>query len=230
MKSLSNENKAIENMFSQISTNYDKLNHLLSFGIDRLWRKRLIDKIPSDAERILDLATGTADVALEISKSFNSLIIGADISLSMLKIAKRKDKNGNIQFINAQAEYLPFTDGSFDAVTISFGLRNIPEREKALREMKRVLKNDGILLILEFSHINNILWRGIFELYFLKILPYIGNKISKHHFAYYYLPQTVMKFPAPEGLSDILRDAGFSNVCYDRILGGVAAIHSARSH
>jgi len=228
MRSLSEENKAIENMFSEISSSYDRLNHLLSFGIDRLWRKRLIDKIPATSKKILDLATGTADVALEISKNFNALIVGADLSLSMLKIAKKKIGNNNIHLINAQAEYLPFANSSFDVITIAFGLRNIPKREQALKEMKRVLKKNGVLLILEFSHINNGLWRAIFEFYFLKILPFIGNKISNHKFAYNYLPQTVIKFPDVGVLSDILKNIGFSRVDYERILGGVAAIHYAR--
>ncbi len=228
MRSLSEENKAIENMFSEISSSYDRLNHLLSFGIDRLWRRRLIDKIPATSKKILDLATGTADVALEISKNFNALIVGADLSLSMLKIAKKKTGNNNIHLINAQAEYLPFANSSFDAITIAFGLRNIPKREQALKEMKRVLKKNGVLLILEFSHINNRLWRAIFEFYFLKILPFIGNKISNHKFAYNYLPQTVIKFPDVGVLSDILKNIGFSRVDYERILGGVAAIHCAR--
>ena len=227
MRSLSDKNRSIEAMFSNISPHYDALNHLLSLGIDKYWRKRLIDKIPDEAERILDIATGTGDVALKTSKKHKNLIVGLDISLPMLQAAARKDKNHNIHLINAQAEYLPFRDSSFDIVTIAFGIRNVPDKIKALNEMKRVIKNRGKLLILEFSHIRNIIWRSVFEFYFTRILPFIGNKISRNNSAYSYLPESVLNFPTCENFAELLIGAGFANVSYDIFLGGIAAIHTA---
>ncbi len=228
MKSLSEKNRSIEAMFSDISPRYDSLNHLLSLGIDKYWRKRLIDKIPDKTEKILDIATGTGDVALQTFKRHKkSLIVGVDISLPMLQAAARKDKNRHIHLINAQAEYLPFKNDSFDVATIAFGIRNVPDKAKALNEMRRIIKNKGKLLILEFSHIQNIIWRSVFEFYFTKILPFIGNKISKNNSAYNYLPESVHDFPTCEDFAEMLFSAGFVNIGYEIFLGGIAAIHSA---
>ncbi len=228
MKSLSEKNRSIEAMFSDISPRYDSLNHLLSLGIDKYWRKRLIDKIPDETEKILDIATGTGDVALQTFKRHKkSLIVGVDISLPMLQAAAGKDKNHHMHLINAQAEYLPFKNDSFDVAAIAFGIRNVPDKAKALNEMRRVIKDKGKLLILEFSHIRNIMWRSVFEFYFTKILPFIGSKISKNNSAYSYLPESVHDFPTCEDFAKMLFSAGFINIGYEIFLGGIAAIHSA---
>ncbi len=208
--------KKIQKMFSEISDKYDFLNHFLSFGQDFCWRKKvanIVKNIPND--NILDVACGTGDLAIEIKKKVDKNIIGVDFCFEMLKIAKKKTEELN--FINGDATDLPLKDNSFDVLTIAFGIRNIPERKKALKEFYRVLKKKGYLVILEFSIPDNFLFRFYFE----KVLPFLGGIFSKKE-AYKYLPDSVKRFPSVNNFKKEIRDSGFSKIeIYSLSLGTV---------
>lgn len=242
MVNLSKEIGKISSMFNEIAADYDKLNHILSLGIDVLWRKKLVRKLknilysnPSDSKvkNALDIACGTGDLSFELCKN-NISTIGIDISSGMLAIAEKKklklEKKGyqnTANFILASAEAIPFKESSFDAVTISFGIRNFDNRSHCLKEIYRVLNSNGQLMILEFAEPKNILWKAIFNIYFLKITPIIGRVISKNKNAYTYLPTSVKKFPKYENFCKELIKTGFKNVKYESFSGGVAVLYEA---
>ncbi len=199
--------KKIQEMFSEISDKYDFLNHFLSFGQDIYWRKKvanIVKKIPNN-DKVVDVACGTGDLAIEINKKINKNITGIDFCYEMLKIAKKKTKE--LTFINGDATNLPLKDNSFDILTIAFGIRNIPERKKALKEFYRVLKKKGNLIILEFSIPDNFLFRFYFE----KVLPFLGGIFSKKE-AYKYLPDSVKKFPSVSNFIKEINEIGFSRI------------------
>ena len=201
------KSKKIQEMFSEISDKYDFLNHFLSFGQDIYWRKKvanIIKNIPNN-DKVIDVACGTGDLAIEINKKINKNITGIDFCYEMLKIAKKKTKE--LTFINGDATNLPLKDNSFDILTIAFGIRNIPERKKALKEFYRVLKKKGYLIILEFSIPDNFLFRFYFE----KVLPFLGGIFSKKE-AYKYLPDSVKKFPSVSNFIKEINEIGFSRI------------------
>lgn len=214
-------------MFSYISKTYDLLNHVLSFNIDKSWRKTAISYI--DGNNILDVATGTADVALAIHKANpKKNIIGADISIGMLQIAQKKTKGiNNINLICADALSLPFSDNSFDNVIISFGIRNIKNRIQALYEFKRVLKPSGKLLVLEFSKPKNPIINAAYIFYKDYCLPEIAGFFSNNKKAYEYLSKTIRYFPNPEFLSDAMLQVGFRRVDVRLLSFGIACLHIA---
>ncbi len=202
-----NKSKKIQEMFSEISDKYDFLNHFLSFGQDIYWRKKvanIVKKIPNN-DKVVDVACGTGDLAIEINKKINKNITGIDFCYEMLKIAKKKTKE--LTFVNGDATNLPLKDNSFDILTIAFGIRNIPERKKALKEFYRVLKKKGCLIILEFSIPDNFLFRFYFE----KVLPFLGGIFSKRE-AYKYLPDSVKKFPSVSNFIKEIDEIGFSSI------------------
>lgn len=228
------ETNKIQSLFDSIAGDYDRLNHLLSLGIDRTWRRRALKQITDgeDAKRILDIACGTGDFSIEIAKhsSPETSVTGLDLSEGMLKVMKQKiHKAGLEDRIAAEqgnSERMRFDDGTFDRVTIAFGIRNFQDREKALKEILRVLKEGGRLVILELSVPSNAVFRWFYCLYFTKILPLIGGWISGDKAAYRYLPASVLKFPGKEEWMEIMRNCGFSNVAHKAFTFGICRMYT----
>jgi len=222
---------SIERMFSAIAPRYDLLNRVLSAGRDRIWRREAIRATGLPASgRLLDVCTGTADMALEAARQFpGARIAGVDFSAPMVALGRHKVRrvglSDRIQLGVAPAEALPFPDDSFDAVTVAFGLRNIPDRQRGLAEMHRVLRPDGRAVVLEFTTPPGRLFRAIYLWYFRRVLPAIGRLISGHHSAYSYLPASVAEFPPPEELSARMREVGFRDVTHRLLTAGIVAIH-----
>jgi len=222
----------VKNMFDDIAYRYDFLNHFLSLNIDYLWRKKLISILrPLKPEFILDVATGTADLAIEACNIKPKKIIGIDISDGMLKIAQKKisDKklDGIIELVNADSENIPLEDDKFDACMVAFGVRNFENLKLGLQEMSRVLKPGGILLILEFSKPVSFPVKQIYHFYFKHILPVLGKIISKNKNAYLYLPESVNAFPDGDNFIKILEDVGFVDVRLKRLSFGISTIYTA---
>jgi len=222
----------VESMFDSIAWRYDFLNHFLSFGIDRLWRRRVIRIISRHYQNpeILDVATGTGDLAIT-AMTINPLkITGIDISLNMLEIGKEKVRkkgfSGKIELIQGDSEKIPFGDNSFDVSMVAFGVRNFADPLKGLTEMRRVIRSTGMILVLEFSKPSGFLFRRIYNFYFRNILPFVGRLFSKDKAAYSYLPDSVNKFPDNEAFLKLLTDAGFSDTSQTKLTGGVASIYT----
>lgn len=218
-------------MFDSIAPVYDRLNHLLSFGVDRLWRRRLVSSVvsfcggSSSGIKVLDVACGTGDVSISLSrKGFD--VIGTDISEKMLAIAGKKASG--ICFMYGDASCLPFEDGTFDAVTIAFGIRNFDKRSVCIHELLRVLKDGGMLAIAEFSIPRNRLWRGVYSFYFRRILPSVGRAVSKQAYAYTYLPESSFDFPSPDKFCAELEEGGFTDVKARSMTGGVSYLYVGR--
>lgn len=220
----------VEEMFDNISPKYDLLNHLLSVNIDKLWRKNAVRKLKTSQPRhVLDVATGTGDFALAISKLSNVKITGIDISEGMLAVGRKKiEKEGlsnSIELLKADSEQLPFNQGHFDAATVGFGVRNFENLNKGLSEIFRVLKPGGVFYVLEFSKPEKAPFKQIYYFYFTKILPLIGRLISKDSNAYTYLPESVNEFPDGDRFLNILADIGFVHgKCFKQTFG-VASIY-----
>jgi demethylmenaquinone methyltransferase/2-methoxy-6-polyprenyl-1,4-benzoquinol methylase len=218
-------------MFSAIAPRYDLLNRMLRAGRDRAWRRAAVSATALPREGILlDVCTGTADMALEAARRFpDARIVGVDFSRAMIALGAAKIERarlaGRVQLQVAPAEALPFPDGSFDSVTVAFGLRNVPDRPRGLREMRRVLRPGGRAVVLEFTTPPFPLFRGLYLWYFHRVLPWIGRIVSGHPTAYSYLPASVADFPSPEGLAAWMRSAGFAEVSYRLMTGGIVAIH-----
>ncbi len=229
-----NRGIAVERMFSAIAPRYDFLNRLLSAGRDRAWRRDAVaaTALP-DGGRLLDVCTGTADMALEAARQYPDVqIVGVDFSRPMIALGEAKVARARladrIRLQVAPAEALPFPDESFDAATVAFGLRNLPDRQRGLREMCRVVRPGGRAVILEFTTPPGRLFRCVYLWYFHQMLPWIGRVVSGHPSAYSYLPASVADFPSPEGLVSWMRDAGFFEVSYRLLTGGIVAIHVGR--
>jgi len=226
MYELSEKNKKISEMFSDIAPTYDFLNHYLSFNIDRIWRKKSVSL--TKGNRILDVATGTCDVALEILKQRpDGYVVGVDLSYGMLISGKTKIKGKNIELVCAPAENLPFKDESFDSIIISFGIRNIPDKISALYEFKRVLKRGGKLVILEFNKPVYYSFGKLYDFYSTKLLPFFGKIISGHGSAYSYLPTSIKYFPDVEFLKSMIERVGFERVEYMPLTFGISFVHTA---
>ncbi|MDA8428844.1 MAG: bifunctional demethylmenaquinone methyltransferase/2-methoxy-6-polyprenyl-1,4-benzoquinol methylase UbiE [Geobacteraceae bacterium] len=231
MFKLSDKGEKIQQMFGTIAPRYDFLNRMLSFGIDRRWRKKAVKLITCrEGARILDVATGTGDVALEIARSTPASvkITGADfckemVDLGQIKVAQ-SPYAGRIDFRVAPCEDLPFPDNTFDAVTIAFGIRNVVDRKLGLAEMWRVLRPGGRMIILEFSTPRSHLFRQIYYFYFRRLLPMIGGLFSKYN-AYKYLPDSVLEFPSHEEFAATIEDAGFRSVHIKELTFGIASIY-----
>lgn len=222
---------AVERMFSAIAPRYDLLNRLLSAGRDRIWRREAIRAtgLPA-AGRLLDVCTGTADMALEAARQFPAATIaGVDFSAPMVDLGRRKVAGAHVadrvHLSVAPAEALPFGDQSFDGASVAFGLRNVPDRRQALAEMHRVLRPGGRAVVLEFTTPPGRLFRRIYLWYFHRVLPVIGGFISGHGSAYAYLPASVREFPPPNELAAWMAEAGFRDVSYRLLTGGIVAIH-----
>lgn len=235
VKPYSNEGEKreqVEVMFDNIAKEYDRYNYLASFNIDRIWRKRAISSLkPFAPRRILDIATGTGDLALLINKRLKpETVIGCDISEGMMQVAREKcRKRGvtNIRFEKEDCTALSYADNSFDAVTSSFGVRNFQELEKALGEMQRVLCPGGHLVILELSSPTHFPMKQLFPIYAKYVMPTLGRIFSKDTKAYEYLPESIAAFPQGEVMQKIIRNAGFSKVEFRRFTGGVCTFYLA---
>ena len=219
--------KYVKEMFNDISKTYDLINILSSFGVDRYWRYRLINKIKlKSSQHLLDVATGTGDVAFGFLKKYNVSVTGIDIAKNMIELSKKKalKYSGNINFIEGDAEDMKFKDLSFDALTISFGFRNLGSYDKALSEFYRVLKNNRKLAILEFSKPTSKWFAPIFKFYFNKIVPRIGSLLSRKD-AYLYLPESVDYFLTREDVCKKMKSAGFKNIIYKDYTFGIATLY-----
>lgn len=225
----------IRNLFNSIAGDYDKLNHILSLGVDKTWRKRAIKYIVEDRpQQILDIACGTGDFSLEIARKScpETKITGLDLSEGMLEVMDRKVAAAGLQqrIVTCQgnSEQMDFDDASFDRVTIAFGIRNFEHRKTALKEILRVLKPGGALVILELSVPSNPVFRWFYELYFTKILPLIGGAVSGDKAAYSYLPASVIKFPGKQEWMATMRDCGYNDVMHKAYTFGICRLYVGR--
>jgi len=218
-------------MFNDISGRYDFLNHFLSLGVDYSWRRKFVDQLSLyKPQRILDVATGTGDLALLISTLEPEHVTGIDIAGNMLAIAKQKATQKHLQeritFEEGDAEDLHFPDEVFDAVTVAFGVRNFEDMERGLSEMRRVMKTGGVMMILEFSHPASLPWKQLYGFYSKHMIPFIGKMVSRNTQAYTYLPESVSAFPSRKDFLDILEKAGMKNVSQRVLTFGVATIYT----
>lgn len=224
----------VEQMFDHIAPTYDTLNHTLSAGIDRYWRRKAIRRLrEAQPQKVLDIATGTGDFALLIDRLLMPKeIVGIDLSEGMMKIAREKAKaskgTATFRFLKEDCAQLSFEEGSFDAATVAFGVRNFEELDKALKEVHRVLKQDGQFVILELSTPVHFPMKQLFACYSRWILPFIGRCISKDAAAYTYLPKSIEAFPQGEVMQGILQQAGFREVTFERLTGGICTMYIAR--
>lgn len=222
----------VTQMFDTISHEYDGLNRVISFGIDVKWRKRVVDIVTEhQPDNILDIATGTGDLAINLSQTNAKEIIGLDISDGMLEVGRQKIKtknlNNTISMVTGDSEDLPFDDNTFDAITVAFGIRNFENLEKGLSEILRVLKPNGIFVILETSVPTNSIYKLGYNIYSKWMLPIIGRLFSKDKVAYKYLSESASVFPYGEALNNILKKIGFINVEDLPQTMGVATIYKA---
>ena len=224
--------RAVKEMFAGIAGKYDLLNHVLSLNIDRSWRRKvrrlLGDVLARPNALVLDVACGTGDLSIELQRGSAARVIGTDFCRPMLTIATRKSQldDLNIPYVEADAMKLSFPDDTFDAATIAFGLRNLPNYEDGLRELSRVLKPGGKLVILECSHPRMPVFRELYDFYFNTVLPKIGGLVSGSRAAYTYLPNSVAKFPDQKTLASMMENSGFGDIRFQNLTGGVAALHS----
>lgn len=222
----------VAKMFDTISGNYDNLNRVISFGIDVKWRKKVLKMVSkSNPKTILDIATGTGDLAILMAETNAEKIIGLDISSGMLEVGKKKIASKNlsntIEMVLADSENMPFEDNYFDAITVAFGVRNFENLEKGLTEILRVLKPNGLFVILETSVPDKTPYKQGYNFYSKNILPVIGQLFSKDNVAYGYLSESAAAFPYGEALNNILRKTGFIDVVALPQTFGVATIYSA---
>lgn len=222
----------IEDMFDNIAPRYDMLNRVLSLRIDILWRDVLVKWLKKDEPKlVLDVATGTGDLAIAIQKGTEARVMGLDLSQQMLNVGiekvKRLGLEEKISMQKGDAENLPFEDNKFDAVSVAFGVRNFENLEKGIKELRRVVKNGANVYILEFSKIEGFL-SPFYLFYFKYILPFIGRLVSKDNRAYTYLPDSVNAFPYGEKMKNILLNVGFSEVEYKKLSLGIATIYKAK--
>jgi len=223
--------KEVEDMFDNIAPKYDLLNHVLSMKIDVLWRNTLVKWMSADQPKlVLDVATGTGDLAIAVQKGTGAKMVGLDLSQQMLNVGIEKIKKINltdqIEMIKGDAENLPFESNKFDAVSVAFGVRNFEKLDKGLAELKRVVKENKSVYILEFSKVEGVL-APFYMFYFKNVLPQIGKLVSKDTRAYTYLPDSVNAFPYGEKMKQILLNVGFRTVEYKKLSLGIATIYKA---
>jgi demethylmenaquinone methyltransferase/2-methoxy-6-polyprenyl-1,4-benzoquinol methylase len=221
-------------MFGRVAPRYDLANHLLSFNIDRYWRARTVARVRAPLQapgaRALDLCCGTGDLLLALEADRGDGVWGSDFCHPMLtaaagKIARRRFRS---RLFESDALRLPVRDGSFDLVTVAFGFRNLANYAEGLAEMRRVLRPAGVAAILEFSQPPNPLFAALYNVYSRRVLPMLGGALSGSKDAYTYLPESVRKFPSAEELARNMRDAGFAQVTFERMTGGIVCLHLGR--
>lgn len=225
----------VQRMFAGIAPKYDLLNHLLSFNIDRGWRRLLVERLTPVLQqpnsKVLDLCCGTGDVLLDLQASAETRILGADFCHPMLVSAKTKAQRKGFRapLFEADALALPVADKSLDAISIAFGFRNLANYEGGLKELHRVLRTGGTLAILEFSHPPGLITRAGYGIYSRLILPAVGTLVSGSREAYTYLPDSIRKFPNAALLAEMMRDAGFQETTFELLTGGIAALHIGKA-
>lgn len=233
-RTVEKEEKAglVANVFHSVASKYDLMNDLMSFGIHRIWKRFTIEASGVRRnQRVLDLAGGTGDLTAKFSRLVGEKgeVVLADINDSMLKMGREKLRDlgivGNVNYVQANAEELPFPDNYFDCITISFGLRNVTDKDKALRSMFRVLKPGGRLLVLEFSKPVIEPLNKAYDAYSFHILPRIGHAIVNDPESYRYLAESIRMHPNQETLKGMMENAGFEQVSYDNMTGGIVALH-----
>jgi demethylmenaquinone methyltransferase/2-methoxy-6-polyprenyl-1,4-benzoquinol methylase len=220
----------VRTVFEQIAPRYDLLNHLLSFNIDRLWRRRalrMLEWARTPDGHFLDLCAGTLDVGAELSRQrgFRGFIVGADFALPMLQAGVGKAPATVLAPVGADAQQLPLADGSMEGATVAFGIRNVASLDATLAEVHRVLAPGARFVILEFTTPRSRLVRTVYQFYFHRLLPTIGGLISGHRSAYEYLPKSVAHFPPEAELARRMTEAGFTGVRWESLTFGIAAIH-----
>lgn len=220
----------VEQMFDNISGKYDFLNHFLSFGIDKIWRRKAVNMLEAQApKKILDIATGTGDFAISMLRLHPEKIVGLDLSNGMLEVGRKKIAQkgwqDRIQMVQGDSEDLPFEDNTFDAITVAFGVRNFENLRAGLSEMLRVANPGAKIVILEFSKPTKFPIKQVFGIYSKKVIPFLGEKISKDRQAYAYLPESVAAFPEGEDFLRILDELGYRNTGQKRLSGGIATIY-----
>lgn len=234
VKPYGNEDKSkkeeVAEMFNNISKKYDFLNHFLSVGIDKIWRKKAVAQLKDiQPKKLLDLATGTGDFALSLLKLKPTEIIGMDISKGMLEVGRKKMKEKKVDHIISMqlgdSENLPFEDGYFDGLTVGFGVRNYENLEKGLSEMLRVLRTGGKAVILEFSKPKKFPVKQYYKFHSKYLIPFFGKLISKDNRAYTYLPDSIQAFPEGKNFEAILKKVGYTNVKSILVSGGIATIY-----
>jgi demethylmenaquinone methyltransferase/2-methoxy-6-polyprenyl-1,4-benzoquinol methylase len=225
--------RLVRGVFDSVADRYDLMNDLMSMGVHRLWKRYFIAiSNIQPGQRVLDVAGGTGDITALIRKRVGASgsVVLSDINESMLEVGRKRLEDrglvGNIEYSVANAEELPFDDGEFDAVTIAFGLRNVTDKDKALREMHRVLNPGGRLLILEFSQVEFEGLKKIYDVYSFGLLPRLGKLVANDEDSYRYLAESIRKHPPQDELADMMVAAGFENVTYRNLSGGIVAIHS----
>jgi demethylmenaquinone methyltransferase / 2-methoxy-6-polyprenyl-1,4-benzoquinol methylase len=223
----------VRSLFDSIAHRYDLLNHLLSGGIDAYWRRRAVGQLmPLRPQRILDVATGTADFAIAALRARPASVTGVDIAEGMLELGRRKIRRRGLEdritLETGRAEELHYPDGSFDAAIVAFGARNFENLQAGLTEMLRVLRPGGMIVVLEFSRPRHFPFRQIYFFYFRRILPFIGRIVSGSPDAYTYLPDTVLRFPEGDDFLGILRSAGFASAAQQRMTFGIASLYTGR--
>ncbi|MFM7663858.1 MAG: bifunctional demethylmenaquinone methyltransferase/2-methoxy-6-polyprenyl-1,4-benzoquinol methylase UbiE [Bacteroidota bacterium] len=221
----------VTSMFDNIAHRYDFMNHFLSLGIDRIWRRKAVHSLKAiEPNVILDIATGTGDFAIALLKLKPKKIIGLDISKGMLEVGKKKMQDRKIDHIidmqHGDSENLPFEDGTFDAVTVAFGVRNFENLKQGLSEMLRVTRTDGKIIILEFSKPKKFPIKQSFAIYSKYVIPFFGKNIAKDEKAYAYLPESVSVFPEGKEFTDILSELGYKSVKAQTVSGGIATLYS----
>jgi demethylmenaquinone methyltransferase/2-methoxy-6-polyprenyl-1,4-benzoquinol methylase len=221
-------------IFHSVAEEYDLMNDAMSFGMHRLWKKILIELSElSEGSVVLDIASGTADIPKLINKEFKSVSMHVtDINESMLALGKDRAINENFfhncSFALASGENLPYQDQTFDLVTVGFGLRNFTDKSKGLREMRRVLKSNGVLLILEFSKPTNSFFSKVYDWYSFNIIPKLGSLLVNDSESYQYLAESIRMHPDQETLRDMVLDSGFAECKFYNLVNGVVAIHQAK--
>lgn len=224
--------RQVRRLFSEIAPRYDLLNHVLSLNVDRSWRRKAVDALAWDerpAGRFLDACAGTFDLSLELARrpGFRGRVVGSDFALPMLARGAGKLAGAPVSPLCADALRLPFPDRSFDGVTVGFGVRNLADLDHGFAELRRVLRPGARLVVLEFTTPPNALLRRLYLFYFHQVLPRLGRWVSRHPWAYTYLPASVESFPAPDELARRLRQAGFGQARWSLLTGGIAALHVA---
>ncbi|CAA0224299.1 Demethylmenaquinone methyltransferase [Tenacibaculum maritimum] len=222
----------VAKMFNNISKDYDGLNRVISFGIDISWRKKVVALVgKNNPKKILDIATGTGDLAIMLAKTSPDKIIGLDISEGMLEVGKQKILNAKladtIEMVVGDSENMPFDDDTFDAITVSFGVRNFENLDKGLKEIKRVLKPGGTFVVLETSNPTKFPFKQGYQFYTSFILPFIGKLFSKDKVAYSYLSESANSFPFGKEFNNILEKNGFKNAKNQPVTFGVASIYTS---
>ena len=234
MEKQTSKRERVKAMFNDIAPTYDRLNHILSFNIDRLWRRRVVRKVRRmKPEKIMDLATGTGDLAIKMAKAMpKAKIMGVDLSEKMLAVAaekvRRKGLDDHIALYQGDAEQLDVADGVLDVVTVAFGVRNFGNLEQGLSEIMRSLRSGGHIVVLEFSTPRNWLVRKLYEFYSNHIMKPVGGIISKDQKAYDYLPDSIVEFPSREKFVELLQKVGFEECKRSSQSFGIAQIYIAK--